>query len=132
MAELDQIVTAILKLSTELGEIGDQQAKIGERMEALKKELEVWTLDQDDVIRNKEKGGRLTMLSGETIKLTDPIRNSLVRHGKKFQFAEYEGLKRRAARLDQEIKAKSAALTGWQSVASVIKKEMEVLKFQPS
>lgn len=130
MAELDQVVTAILTLSTNLNELGDEQDRIGRRMETLKTELEEWTLDQDEVIREKERKGKLKLTNGEEISLTVPMRESLVRYGKKTQFAEYEGLKRRAARLDQEIRARTAALTGWQTVARVIEKEMEVLKFQ--
>ena len=132
MADLDKVVTAILHLSTKLDDLGDQQETIADRMEELKKELEEWTLDQDEVVRGKERSGKLKMENGEEVKLTDLVRNSLVRYGRKAKFAEYEGLKRRAARLDQAIKAKTAALSGWQSVAAVIRKEMEVLKFQPS
>ena len=131
MAELDKVVTAILHLSSELNELGDKQVALGDDMERLKKELEEWAIDQADSIREKERSGRLKMLSGEEIKLTDPIRESLVRYGKRKKYAEYEGLKRKAARLDQAIRAKTAALTGWQSVASVIKKEMEILQYQP-
>lgn len=130
MAEIDKVVTAILHLSGKLDDLGDQQEAIANRMEKLKTELEEWSLDQDEVVREKEKGGKLKMVNGEELKLTDAIRASLVRYGKKKEFAEYEGLKRRAARLDQAIKAKQAALSGWQSVANVVKKEMEILQYQ--
>lgn len=130
MAELDKVVAAILTLSSDLNRLGDEQDRIGKRMETLKTELEEWTLDQDEAIREKERKGKLKLTNGEEITLTAPIRASMVRYGKKKEFAEYEGLKRRAARLDQEIRARTAALTGWQTVARVIEKELEILKFQ--
>lgn len=128
---LHQIENQIFALSGELNDLGNEQVDIANLSQKLKTELEAWAIDQHDVIREKEKGGRLEMRSGESVKLTDAIRDRLIQYGKREQFAKYEGLKRRAERLDSAIKAKIAALTGLQTLASIQKKEMELLDMQP-
>ena len=130
--ELHEIQPKILDASAELEKVGKELLQVASRMYYLKLELDEWTAEQHEDIRSKESGGYITLLSGEKMKLTDSNRELLVRYGKRKEFAEYEALKRKRDVLEIAVRALIGSQSGQQSVANIVKKEMEILGYQPN
>lgn len=124
---LIEIELNIRLISNYLVRIGEKLFVGAEKVLSLKEELYQWEENQKADIRSKEDNGYLILKDGKKIKLTDETRKSLARFGKLKQFAEYEALKREQNRLDSAVKALAAALTGSQSLAKILMKELENL-----
>lgn len=131
MPELHEITQKIQEQSAQLETVGNELLAVASRMYELKLELDEWESRQAADIRSKESGGFLPMKTGEKVKLTDAVRESLVRYGKLKLFAEYEALKRKRDVLETAVKALLGAQSGQQSLANILKKEMETLNYQP-
>ena len=131
MPELHEIQPKIQSLSEQLEVVGNELLAVAARMYALKLELDEWEAEQHEDIRSKESGGHLTLLSGEKIKLTDTNRELLTRYGKRKEYAEYEALKRKRDVLEIAVRSLIGAQSGQQSLANIVKKEMETLGYQP-
>jgi hypothetical protein len=127
MPELHSTMEKITALSLSLEQVGQTLSEIGDRMYTLKNELQLWEYTQAESIRTKESAGQLTLSNGSKIKLTDSVRMSLTRYGKRELFAEYEALKRKKEVLEYVVKARVGAMSGQQSILAILKKELEVL-----
>lgn len=131
MPELHEIQPKIQSLSEQLEQVGNELLAVASRMYYLKLELDEWIAEQKEDIRSKESGGYIKLLSGEKMKLTDETRESLARFGKRKEFAEYEALKRKRDVLEIAVRSLIGAQSGQQSLANIVKKEMETLSYQP-
>lgn len=136
MPTVKEITDNVLRLSNELESLGDRMEDISARMYELKQELDRHTEEQHRVIRESEREGKYTVYDRVTqqpnlVKLTEAIRESIAREDKIDLFAEYEALKRKSDRLQDAIRAKTSALSGWQTLAGIEKKMLETLEFQP-
>ena len=116
----------ILRLSGELDALGDELKAMAQEMNDLKAEIYNHEVIQHDDIRSKEKDGKLTLKSGNDIKLTDTIRLNLTHFGKREQCAKYEGLKRKRDVLKIAVEAKRGALSGYQSAGNSLHDEMKL------
>ena len=131
MPEIHEIIPNIQHLSAQLEQVGGELLTVAARMYELKLELDEYRDRQMEDIRSKESGGQLEMKSGEKVKLTDSVRESLARCGRREKFAEYEALKRKREVLEIAVKALIGAQSGQQSLANILKAEMETLSYQP-
>lgn len=127
--DLHEAESNIVRLSADLESTANEMHEMSQRMYDLKYEIFLHQLNEDERIRTQEQGGKLVTADGREIKLTDATRLSLTQEGKKEQNAEYEALKRKRETLEQVIKAKCSALSGYQSIAGIFKKEMETLSY---
>ena len=128
---LHEVLPDILRLSAELDSVGTELLTMSKEMAQLKSELFIWEVQQSEKIREQEKDGKLKMKSGNEVKLTDAIRASLTHLSNQEKFAKYESLKLKLHVLEIAVKAKSTALSGYQTQGNIIKKELEPLKYQP-
>lgn len=126
MPELQDFTQQIERLAASLETDGNQIRDIADRMQELKRQLEVGERETMFQLFNTEQGGKIERPDGETIKLTDAMREQIANFGQINARAEYEGLKRKLDALKTAVSAKQAALSGYQSLTAVARKEIEL------
>lgn len=131
MAEMHKIIDTILFQSAQLDRIGTELVDLSERMARLKAEIYLHQETEKKKMLSQQSGDKVTLDNGEQIKVTDSVRESLSKFGIIVQCAEYEGLKRKKEGLEIAVRALVSAQSGYQSVANILRQEMQTLQYQP-
>lgn len=127
MPEIHDYIRDIERLAMALENDGNELKELADRMERLKTKLEVGERKAMLTLFNTEVNGRITRpADNEQIKLTDSMREQIANFEQINDKAEYEACKRKLDALKASVNAKQAALSGFQSLTSIAKKEIEL------
>jgi hypothetical protein len=126
MPEIHDYLRDIERLAMALENHGDEIKEIADRMEVLKFKLETGERKIMQDLFKRESGGKIARDDGEQVKLTDAMREQIANFGQINERAEYEACKRKLDALKTAVSAKQAAMSGFQSLTSVAKKEIDL------